>query len=60
MQQQQDEQMLRFFHLMDAEERDFYLEVFKLRTEGRISKTPTLTLIRGGSLTGGAPSRNFG
>lgn len=53
MQNQQDQALLEAFHLMDAEERDFFLESAQVHTAGRVAKKPTLKLIRGGLLSSG-------
>lgn len=61
MQAQQDQELLERFHLMDADEREFQLEVFRLSTEGRQPKSPpSLTLILGGVSASGTLGRNFG
>lgn len=51
MQKQQDDALLAAFHLMDDEERSFYLEAFQLHTAGRTSKKPSLTLVISNSAT---------
>jgi hypothetical protein len=45
MQKQQDEALLEAFHLMNADEQQFFLEMAQVHTEGRISKKPVLTLV---------------
>lgn len=40
MQNQEDEELLERFHLMDREERDFFLTSFRACTEGRTKKKP--------------------
>jgi hypothetical protein len=47
MQKQQDDELLAVFHLMDGEEREFYLELGRMQTTGRSKKKPELRLIHG-------------
>lgn len=47
MQKHQEQQWAAAFHLLDAEERQFWLESLQLYTAGRESKTPQLKLIVG-------------
>jgi hypothetical protein len=50
MKNQQDEALLKVFHLMDAEEREFFLESAQNYTAGRVAKQkPVLRLIRSGT-----------
>lgn len=43
--QQQDDALLAAFHLMDADERDFFLDIALTHTEGRSNTKPRLKLI---------------
>lgn len=61
MQKQQDNQLLAAFHLMNPEERDFFLDIALTQTEGR-SGRPVLRLVPSQSslLPGGALGRSLG
>lgn len=44
MQRQQDEELLALFHLMDSEEREFFIQIGRSTTEGRQTR-PALSLV---------------
>lgn len=52
MQNQQDEALLAAFHLMDAEERSFWLMSTQAAVEGRQRIKPKLALVPRGNLSG--------
>jgi hypothetical protein len=60
VQKKQDEELLNYFHLMDAEEREFQVLNFKTYTEGRQEKRATLLRIVGGTASGPECRRIFG
>lgn len=62
MQDEQDRELLNAFHLMDKDEREFFLETAKVHTEGRTLRRPNLRLLSGGlpPQQAGALGRSFG
>mgnify|MGYP003578203951 CR=1 FL=1 len=60
MQKQQDEELLRVFHLMTQKEKDLYLDAGKRQTAGRGEKKPQLRLVSGGLCTLRGGSRGYG
>lgn len=44
MQRPQDEELLALFHLMDSEEREFYLQMGRVTTAGR-ERRPVLSIV---------------
>jgi hypothetical protein len=61
MQIDQDKELLSAFHLMDKDEREFFLESAKIHTQGRTLRRPNLRLLSGGlpSQKTGALGRSF-
>jgi hypothetical protein len=61
MQEEQDRKLLNAFHLMDKDEREFFLESAKIHTQGRTLRRPNLRLLPGGltSQQAGALGRSF-
>jgi hypothetical protein len=55
MQLDQDKELLDVFHLMDKDEKEFFLESAKIHTKGRTLRRPTLRL-----LSGGLPTKQAG